>query len=447
MLTGKTREEYEEVLIKPILNIKRKRKVVQTIKENLLRNHKILEGNVQSIINNPRKELPKLDWRILVLLGQQVYYSTKDKAIDPKLFYTVPEIKKAKQYTGKLILKGDIELPLVLDDAIKISHSEYLTIIPVKTLAQMSALLLNYNFDIQREAKKKIVGGETIQEATLIMENVLEIKEHLKKDSLIVTNIVINASAGTSDIGEELIYDEEKRQLIISEGTRLDIVDGYHRCKATELALNENPDIDFKFAVLFLNYTDDQAAKYQGQLAKATPITRSRQKQLSEDRYADIIVNNLNTRSELADKITNNSLPNLEKGELVSYDILANTIDSEFELNRMYDVHKVSDYLIKYFDFLLGYYEEIFLVNPVKNKKETLMLENSMYIGYLILAKRMYEKNIEFTNAIDFLEKIDFSRDNNLWKEINILDEKGNLTYTETVRKQIKEYFYSIPIQ
>src|SRR5690625_2981057 len=255
-----------------------------------------------------------------------------------------------------LIIEVKTKIHLKLENVIEIDRGKYVTTIPVKLLAEMSALLLNYNFDIQREARKRVVGRETIQEATLIMENVLEIKEHLKRNTLETTSIVINASAGTADIGEELFYDKSDGSLIINEGTVLDIVDGYHRCKASELAINENPDIEFEFIVLILNYTDDQAAKYQGQLAKATPISRTRQRQLSEDRYADSIVKKLNTQSELRGKVSNSHVPSLKNKELVSYNILADTIHEEFKLQRMVDMHLVGDYLVKYFDILLGYY-------------------------------------------------------------------------------------------
>src|SRR5699024_10142335 len=214
MIAGKTREELENNLINPTLQNKRKRKSVSNIKENLLKKHKIIGGNVQSIINNPKKELTKLDWRVLLLFAEQIYLETEDNdSINYKNFYTVNEIQKARQYTGQLTVEGDISLPLTLDEATELDYDKYLVAIDVKTLAQMSSLLLNYNFDIQREAKKKLVDGETIQEATLIMENVEEIKEHLLKDTLEVTQIVINASAGTSYEGNEITFDPKTRQL------------------------------------------------------------------------------------------------------------------------------------------------------------------------------------------------------------------------------------------
>lgn len=446
MKAGKTREELENNLIEPTLTVKRRRNATQKIKENLLENHKIIGGNIQSIINNPKKELSKLDWRILLLFAEQVYLELEIPETNPKDFYTGIEIQKARQYTGKLTVEGDISLPLTFEEVIEIDYDQYVTKVDVKTLAQMSSLLLNYNFDIQRESKRKIIGGETIQEATLVMENVEEMKNHLKRDTLETTNIVINASAGTSHKGNELAYDPETKRLTINEGTVLDIVDGYHRCKASELAVNEDPNIEFSFIVLILNYTDDQAMKYQGQLAKATPIAKPRQKQLAESRHADAIVNTLNTRSELANRISLNPRPSSKHKELVSYDLMADTINKEFSLDRVFEVQLISKYLVKFFDVLIGYYEEQFTNNLLQNRKESLMTDNNMFVGYLILAKRMYEANKDSIDLIGYIDKIDFSKDNQLWSELEILDKKQKLNDTLTVRNNIKKYFESIPI-
>jgi len=446
MLPGKTREELENNLIYPISLIKRKRPQTNRIKQVLLENNKIIGGNIQSVLNNPKKELPKLDWRVLLLITEQIYLETGIDDINYKKYYTEAEIQKARQYSGKVFVEGDISLPLTLENVIELDYDKYLAVIDVKLLAQMSSLLLNYNFDIQRESRKKIVRGETIREATLIMENVEEIKEHLLKDTLEVTQLVINAGAGTSYKENELIYDSEKGLLTINEGTVLDIVDGYHRCKASELAVNENPNIDFKFSVLILNYTDDQAMKYQGQHAKATPIAKTRQKQLSESRYADTIVKKLNNQSALANKISLSSRPNTKNKEIVSYNVLAETINKEFDLSRVIDVHLIGDYLVDFFDILIEYYEDDFGEGMAESRRNSLLAENNMFIGYIVLAKRMYEKNIEPANLIRHFDNIDFSKDNIEWIELGILDKNKNLNRMELMQRAIKNYFENITL-
>lgn len=443
---GKTREELEAALIEPTLSVKRTRNGNLRVKENLLNNHKIIGGNVQMWINNPQKELPNLDWRVLYLFAEQIYKEIKTSDINPNHYYTETESKKARQFMGNLMIKEDIKPPLKLESVLPINNDQYMTKINIKTLAQLSSFLLNYNFDIQREAKKIVRGGETIREATLIMENVVEIKDNLKKGTQETTTIVINASAGTADDGNELIYNPIDGSLIINEGTVLDIVDGYHRCRAAELVINENPNIDFEFMVLLLNYTDDMAMNYQGQFAKQTPLSKTRQKQLSKPRESDSVVSELVRQSELRGKVSTSTSPSLKNKEIVSYNVLANTIDEEFKFERAVDAHKISRYLKNYFDILLSSYPEQFIENPLHWKKESVMVENNMFVGYIVLAKRMYENDIPEIDLLNYIEKIDFDRDNPLWKDIGFLNESGSLNETNLSRKNIRDYFNSVKL-
>src|SRR5699024_3487615 len=120
MLPGKTREELENNLIYPISLIKRKRpqtnRIKQVLLENnkiyhikiikrkrpqtnrnkqvLLENNKIIGGNIQSVLNNTKKELPKLDWRVLLLITEQIYLETGIDDINYKKYYTEAEIQK-----------------------------------------------------------------------------------------------------------------------------------------------------------------------------------------------------------------------------------------------------------------------------------------------------------------------------------------------------------------
>lgn len=443
---GRSREELERELVEPTLTVKRTRNGQQRVKDNLLNKHMIIGGNVQLWINNPKKELQHLDWRVLFLFAEQIYSETEDRNINPRDYYTEIESKKAKKYLGNLIVKEDIQLPLKLNNVLAVNNDQFMTKIDIKTLAQMSAFLLNYNFDIQREAKRIVRRGETIREATLVMENVKEIKNNLNKGKQETTTIVINASAGTADEGNELTYDTADNSLTINQGTVIDIVDGYHRCRASELVINENPNVEFEFIVLILNYTDDMAMNYQGQFAKQTPLSSTRQKQLARPSQSDNIVNMLMTQSELRGRVSSSIIPRLRAKELVSYDVLADAIDKEFDLERVVEFHKVSKYLKTFFNILLESYSEQLLENPLEWKRHSVMVENNMFVGYTNLARRMYESNIPEIDLIDYIDKINFSRDNPIWKEIGFLNEKENLNRTNVAKHAVRNYFESIEL-
>jgi hypothetical protein len=75
------------------------------------------------------------------------------------------------------------------------------------------------------------------------------------------------------------------------------------------------------------------------------------------------------------------------------------------------------------------------------------MAENSMFVGYIVLARRMYESNIKARDIRKIIKNIDFSRENDTWKEIGVLDQKGNLTETNKARKAIRDYFNKLDIE
>src|SRR5699024_2645627 len=179
-------------------------------------------------------------------------------------------------------------------------------------------------------------------------------------------------------------------------------------------------------------------------LAKATPIAKTRQKQLSESRYADTIVKKLNNQSALANKISLSSRPNTKNKEIVSYNVLAETINKEFDLSRVIDVHLIGDYLVDFFDILIEYYEDDFGEGMAESRRNSLLAENNMFIGYIVLAKRMYEKNIEPANLIRHFDKIDFSKYNIKMIELSILEKNKNLNQMEIMKRVIKNYFENI---
>jgi len=445
MKPNMTREMLEQELIQPTLKLKRRRKVTDSIKKHLFSEHALLEGNVQSLIADPRNELPKVDNRILFLFAEQIYKQTLEDKVNPDHYYNEHEVKLARKYSGNIIKKDEVRLPLTLNNFIEVNFNEYVGKITIEDLAKLSSSLLNYNFDIQREAVKVKRGNNIELEAKLVQKNVREIKNNLKAGTQKTTQIVINASAGTSDDGEELLYNPETLQLTINEGTILDIVDGYHRSKAAELAHNEDPSITREFTVLMLNCTDDEAKKYQGQLAEATPISRTRQKQLSSKRMADEVVRNIMAQSDLKGHVSSDVV-NLSNAEYVTYEMLAQNIENYFDIKLNMDVRKVSAYLKDYFDMLVGSYPDAFLNNPSEVRKTSVINENTMFAGYVKLASRMYKDSIDVMKVIDYMEKIDFSRLNPLWKEIGYLQEDGKLGNTDRAKKQIVEYFNNLEL-
>jgi hypothetical protein len=283
------------------------------------------------------------------------------------------------------------------------------------------------------------------------MQNILEIKENLKTKQQKHTQIVLNAALGSAEGGEnEIIYDPTTMQLSITRGVTLDEVDGHHRIRATEMCYVENGNVDFDWIILLTNWSDQEVKIYQGQLAKATPIATERRKALLGERKSDLILKDLIPKSELKNKVSQTTDIHRSVGELVSYELLAKTIDDEFKnfnLDKMINVYNVTEFLIKFFNFLFGKYENEFLNDPKKYREVSLINQNNVIgVGYIVLARRMMENKLDPSEIMRIMDTINFSKDNKDWVELGILNEKGNITDTPKARKAIKEYFEKINI-
>ncbi|MDF2791534.1 MAG: hypothetical protein K0S80_4636 [Neobacillus sp.] len=444
----KERKELEEHLINVIKNkkLKTKRGVVNNIVLHLSKNG--IEETV-SWINQPDKHIPELDLRELFLLTEQVYNQTELDIIKPDTFFTESEIKKSRQFDGKLEEEEELKFPFTLERMVMLNYNTFLGKISADNLARLSlGRKLHYNFDIQRESEFKRIKDTVIRQPKLVMQNVLEIKDNLKHKKQKHTQIVINAAIGSAESSEEeLSYDPDTMRLTINRGTILDVVDGYHRTRATEMCYVESGHVDHDWILLLTNYSDKEAKEYQGQLAKQTPIAKERREALLGERKGDMVLERLIPNSELKDRVSQTVSIHSSNKELVSHDLLARTITDEFNLEKIVNVYTVADYLTKFFNFLLGTFEDEFLNNPNEHRKISLINHNNFIgVGYVVLARRMMENKIDPSEVIRIVSGINFDKNNSHWADLGIIDSKGRITDTPKARKAIKEYFENIEI-
>lgn len=447
----KDRRELEDKLIKTIVNskLKTEKDKVEDIKLHLSKNYQIGSGKIQKFLNNPKKEIEDLDIRELYLFTEQVFSKTGNMEIDPDTYFTDIDIRESRQFSGLTeVKKSEIDFPITVTNAQVVGNSAYMVTLDIKVIDKLlTSQLLHYNYDLQREAKYTRRKDKVIIEPTLNMKNVTEIQSHLLQGTLVPTVLVFNAATRSAESGTELIFDSKKMELTITKDTKLDVVDGFHRCRASQLALQQNPELNFNFAVLITNYSTKKSQQYQAQLAKATPLSKTRIQELEANRLSDTVVQQLREESELRGKISQtNRIHSLNK-ELVTYNVLADTIDEEFKMNTRADAADVGDYLTEVFSFLIGSYPEEFINNLAESRKNTIINDNNMFVGYLVLARRMMENGLKEREIRNLIKNIDFSRDNDLWKELGVLDDKGNIADTVKARRAIKQYFEKLEIK
>jgi hypothetical protein len=422
----------------PVLqHLSTNRIAVQTIQQNLAMN-KILPGDTQKYINEPNTLYKIEDSRVLYLLTESVYRFTKNESINPEEYFYKNEIDTAKRYDENIFRKKDI-FPFTLDDIVS-RDGEFGGFISVQDINTLfNERKINYNFDLQREPTKVKRYNDVMLVPTLNMQNVNDITESLLKGQQYKTTIVLNAALGTSKSGQEIIYNDDKKTITFTKGTVLDIVDGYHRCKAVQNALIKNPNLQFYFQILVLNTDTAGARRYQGQFAKGTPLSEDRKRALNQPGLEDKVVDSLNTNSDLAGKISQQK--DLNDDDLVMYSDLASAIKDNFELKVTNDAKKVSQYLIDFFNSLIGKFPEELHEKIMESKNNSYVGLRQMFSGYIILASRMYKQNIPADMVELILDQINFNKNNPLWKNIVI----GQGRNKETV-SNIKDLFNNFNI-
>ena len=437
--------EKKELLVKAIAdnvhNITRSRHAIKTIKEikEHLAKYGISGGRIETVLGNPGILLDVQDIRELVLLTEQFFVKTEIKELNPENWFTEIEMKESRQFHQSLYAKSDISFPLVLEDVSMAGDSVYTTTIDVKTIAQwMDSLILRYSYDIQRQPTKTTRHDIVVYSPTVNEKNVREMTDLLLKGDLVPTTIAFNAATESSNTDEELEYNARTRTLKINDGTLLNILDGYHRSLASRNAYEINPDIDFKFILIISNYTVPQAMQYQAQLAEATPISETRKEELKADRVADFATQLLRSDSELRGRISSSSAPKNSVGEIVSYSVLTDAIDREFEVNTRSDARMIAEYLGEFFEYLIGENQEEILGGV--RSSDSMMGHNKMFAGYVALAAKMKNENIEPRMVNKVLEQVDFSRGNPEWKKMKLVNEDLSIG-AHVKEKNIAKYF------
>lgn len=445
MKPGKNREELQDALIIAIDKIKHDKDKVEKIKKGLYK-HYISGGDVQNYINNAETELKKIDdLRLLCLLTEQLYVVSGDLSINPNDYFTKVEIKKSKEYVA-IEEEDKLEFPIVLDNVMMVDEGSYITFLDVKFIKKLlDSQILRYNFDTQREARFVKRRGSVERVAKVNQKSVKEIAQLLLDGMLEITTLTFNALVGRAESGEELIYDARKMQLTITEGSFLDILDGYHRILGTIRALEMNPNIDFKFQVAIKNFNITKAQRHLAQISKINEISRVHIQALEASRYADTVVKHLREESDLRGRISQTNRVNTSvNNELVSYNTLADTIEEEFKMVSRKEAMDVANYLTDFFDYLIGSFPNEFIENVQETKENSLINENQMFAGYIILARKLKEENMTFTYISDIIKSIDFSKNNPLWEKEGILTD-GKIN--QNTRKNIKKFFRELDIK
>lgn len=418
---------------------------------------KIPPGTTQKIINeleNPELDLSK---EYMYFLAKCLFKILESERFNPANYFTEADMQDIETlWEGEV--EDEIKLPYTFKNAVKYSDSNLTFQITAEELYRLfENKLLHYNPNAQRTNKTKKLEGTDIEIPVpeLNKKSVDEIKELFKEGKLISSMFTFNARVGSADEGIELIYDEENMSLTVTEGTILDVLDGYHRLIGITTAIRQHPELKHLlkrvFKVDIYNYTQKQAREHFGQQNTINPVKKSKVAEMSQHYFSNKIVKFIQDNSLIGDYIkTNSDWINRGQNLLITFSEFKKAVERNYskkDFSNQADILKTGRYLSAFFDAMANIYIDEFLGSIADERKRSLVNANLFFNGYVQLAKRLQESDVsidDVENKVEeILKPIDFRKDNPLWKELGVIDNNGN----PRAPQKICDFFREIEIE
>lgn len=190
---------------------------VEKIATNLETTYNIPKGVTISLVNREHNDkfFKSNDVRLLTLFIMEAFKVLgRGELIDK--YIPIGEQQESKQYDHLAYSKSKkAKLPITYKPAIPVNEM-YSTVLTATELSDLlNAGIVNYNFDIQREAKLEIRTDEIVKRPTINQRNVNEMTQHLLNDTLRESTIVLNAAPLTSKEGDEILYNSSDRKSVV----------------------------------------------------------------------------------------------------------------------------------------------------------------------------------------------------------------------------------------
>jgi hypothetical protein len=379
---------------------------------------------------------------IQCLLCKMLYEETKEKAINPTEYFNDAEIERAKLF--KIEIKEQERYPIVFEKVEKVYDDLYSFYLNAQQVADLYAKnLIIWNKETQRQTKIKNISGDFVEVPDINNTSVNQITQRILKGKQKTNHINLNLLKNREENYE---YDAKNERLTVYSG-EIDIADGAHRCFGINGAVRINSDVQFKIGVYFTNYTAEEAKEFIRQENIRNKIEESHLKTFDSENSAMTITNDLNThpKCDISGKITTHKV-NLDLGmALTTTDIMSNVIKYEYEdsIKSSRDAGLITDWLVKFFNELMGLYSKEFILDIKQGKENSYINHENMFVGYVALSKELYGKEDWKSILQNVMEKIDFSKENSAWNEENLnINSKKNLS--RPYIKKFSNYFKSM---
>lgn len=341
-------------------------------------------------------------------LSEAIYEETDLYFINPEIYFLDNEIEIYKTFKVDVSKSKNL---IEFNNIIQINESHWIGKISVKYLAELyNNLKITYNPQTQRESGYFEDNGRLIFVPKTYPISVKEIKTKILTGTYEPDEITLNL---LKDGNEKFEYDKNNMRIIIYNG-RLDIIDGWHRSSAILEALADNPNLDISFELRFTNFDVQKARDFIIQKNKQRKINEKHIQSMNVSDYHNSIAKTLNEnqKSDFKGKIVSNKhLINRGYG-LVMFDVIADSIEANFEIKTRSQSEFIQEFLINYFNELYNILYDEF------EERKGIYTESFSFIGYIAIASEIYSDSNWKDLMIEALSEIDFSENNLFYNEI-----------------------------
>jgi len=258
-MIGTKNETLVNEIQKIIFEIAQNGNAIQEVKDELSK-YRITGGRIERILSNP-DILHEADAREVILLSEQLYQKTRYAGINPRAYYDSVEIEEARQYDFiQETYQDDIGLPMEVYNVTRIDDETFTAILTLEDVVNMmSKQVVKSNFDIGEKEER------AVKRSSIDRKKLKKIKKLIVDGELIHTPMTFNITKELNNLGE-MDYNERSMVLTVNEGTQIDVLEGFYRCLACDELYAEGKDVEWRFMVVFTNYTLEKAKEYVEQV-------------------------------------------------------------------------------------------------------------------------------------------------------------------------------------
>jgi len=352
---------------------------------------------------------------IYTLIQRQRQY--RDILPAPNHYFTDFEIREAEKI--RQMADEEVKDTIVINNVMKLRDDMYSAVIKIDEIAKWDN---NNKIIYNRETQRPTIWSRNNTEKNhLSKQNVVEIAEAIIGGTYFPDEIKLNLLPDIE--GNSLIYNPSKKSLTVKGD--LNIVDGYHRLAALQLALQRYPTCELCFPVTISHLIISDAQQLIVQRGKEQEIDRKYLDAL-ENTAGNYIVKEI-IKSPIADEIYSKKIVKTQeeirfKRGFILFSELSQAIEKEYDLQGAIPLvvrNELRDWLIEFFNQLttLLYHEW------TMPRRKDWASKHYAFPGYIFLSAQL--------------------RGREDWKNIlfNVMKEAGDSTVNSkgSVKKSIKD--------